>query len=60
MEVPVRDWVVAPALQKDGSYCIRKPPGLPGDEQAEAAVVTSNQGGFIVKPRRWRVCLNMC
>ncbi|XP_056915013.1 tRNA (adenine(58)-N(1))-methyltransferase, mitochondrial isoform X2 [Takifugu flavidus] len=43
IEVPVRDWTVAPALQKDGSYCIRKPPVLPGDEQAEAAVVTSNQ-----------------
>lgn len=45
IEVPLRDWVVAPALQKDGSYCIRKPPVLPGDEQQqereEAAVVTS-------------------
>lgn len=26
MELPSRDWIVAPALQKDGSYCIRKAP----------------------------------
>lgn len=28
IEVPVRDWLVAPAFQKDGSYCIRKAPML--------------------------------
>lgn len=26
MELPCRDWLVAPAVQKDGSYCIRKVP----------------------------------
>lgn len=60
MEVPVREWAVAPALQKDGSYCIRKPPVLPGDEQAEAAEVASNPGDFTVKPRRRRVCVTLC
>lgn len=50
IEVPLRDWTVAPALQKDGRYCIRKPLVLPGDQQQqqqegeEAAVVTSDEG----------------
>lgn len=48
VEVPLREWTVAPALQKDGSYCIRKPPVLSGDvlqqEREEAAVVTSHDG----------------
>ncbi|CAF99020.1 unnamed protein product, partial [Tetraodon nigroviridis] len=35
VEVPLREWTVAPALQKDGSYCIRKPPALPRDQQQE-------------------------
>lgn len=35
IEVPLRDWTVAPALQKDGRYCTRKAPVLPGDEQQE-------------------------
>lgn len=26
MELPSRDWLVAPAIQKDGRYCIRKAP----------------------------------
>lgn len=26
MELPSRDWIVAPALQKDGSYCTKKSP----------------------------------
>lgn len=26
IEVPVRDWLVAAALQKDGAFCSRKPP----------------------------------
>ncbi|XP_060919227.1 tRNA (adenine(58)-N(1))-methyltransferase, mitochondrial isoform X2 [Labrus mixtus] len=26
IEVPIRDWLVAPARQKDGSYCTRKAP----------------------------------
>lgn len=50
IEVPLRDWTVAPALQKDGRYCVRKSPVLPGDHQQqqhegeEAAVVTSDEG----------------
>ncbi|KAM4723492.1 tRNA (adenine(58)-N(1))-methyltransferase, mitochondrial isoform 2-T2 [Anableps anableps] len=28
VEVPVRDWLVAPALQKDGQYCTIKAPNL--------------------------------
>ncbi|KAK2826378.1 hypothetical protein Q5P01_020592 [Channa striata] len=31
IEVPVREWVVAPALQKDGQYCRRKAPVLQED-----------------------------
>lgn len=31
IEVPVRDWLVAAALQKDGSFCSRKSP-LPEDD----------------------------
>lgn len=48
IEVPLRDWMVAPALQKDGRYCVRKPPVLRGDEQQqeeeEAAVLSSDEG----------------
>ncbi|XP_034419320.1 tRNA (adenine(58)-N(1))-methyltransferase, mitochondrial isoform X2 [Cyclopterus lumpus] len=36
IEVPVRDWVVAPALQKDGSYCVRKAPAMDRDRREEA------------------------
>uniref|UniRef100_A0A1A8PP04 tRNA (adenine(58)-N(1))-methyltransferase n=1 Tax=Nothobranchius pienaari TaxID=704102 RepID=A0A1A8PP04_9TELE len=36
VEVPVRDWVVAPALQKDGQHCIRKAPILDVDLGREA------------------------
>ncbi|XP_041810339.1 tRNA (adenine(58)-N(1))-methyltransferase, mitochondrial [Chelmon rostratus] len=28
VEIPVRDWLVTPALRKDGSYCVRKAPIL--------------------------------
>lgn len=49
VEVPLRDWMVAPALQKDGRFCIRKPLVLPRIEQQqqdgeEAAVVTGDGG----------------
>lgn len=36
MEVPVRDWLVAAALQKDGAFCHRKSP-LPEDDRTERA-----------------------
>ncbi|XP_068437025.1 tRNA (adenine(58)-N(1))-methyltransferase, mitochondrial [Clinocottus analis] len=35
-EVPVREWVVAPALRKDGSYCVRESPVLDPDRREEA------------------------
>lgn len=35
IEVPVRDWLVAPALQKDGSHCIRKAPTVDEDQMEE-------------------------
>lgn len=34
IEVPVRDWLVAAALQKDGAFCSRKSP-LPEDERTD-------------------------
>ncbi|XP_026166094.1 tRNA (adenine(58)-N(1))-methyltransferase, mitochondrial [Mastacembelus armatus] len=34
IEVPIRDWVVAPAIQKDGRYCVRKLP-MPFEECRE-------------------------
>nr|XP_046269538.1 tRNA (adenine(58)-N(1))-methyltransferase, mitochondrial [Scatophagus argus] len=34
-EVPVRDWVVAPAVQKDGRYCVRKAPTQDEDKRSE-------------------------
>uniref|UniRef100_A0A1A8EPA2 tRNA (adenine(58)-N(1))-methyltransferase n=1 Tax=Nothobranchius korthausae TaxID=1143690 RepID=A0A1A8EPA2_9TELE len=36
VEVPIRDWVVAPARQKDGQHCIRKAPILDVDQSREA------------------------
>lgn len=49
IEVPLRDWTVAPALQKDGSYCMRKAPVLPGEQpqqrEAAAAGVVPTHGG---------------
>ncbi|XP_047248836.1 tRNA (adenine(58)-N(1))-methyltransferase, mitochondrial [Girardinichthys multiradiatus] len=35
VEVPVRDWVVNPALQKDGQYCTRKAPNLGEDPRSQ-------------------------
>ncbi|KAM8833113.1 tRNA (adenine(58)-N(1))-methyltransferase, mitochondrial isoform 3-T3 [Synchiropus picturatus] len=34
IEIPVRDWLVAPAIQKDGRFCTRKAPNL-GEAQNE-------------------------
>ncbi|XP_053701790.1 tRNA (adenine(58)-N(1))-methyltransferase, mitochondrial isoform X1 [Synchiropus splendidus] len=34
IEIPVRDWLVAPAIQKDGRFCSRKAPNL-GEAQNE-------------------------
>ncbi|XP_071767556.2 tRNA (adenine(58)-N(1))-methyltransferase, mitochondrial isoform X1 [Centroberyx gerrardi] len=36
IEVPLRDWLVAPALQKDGRFCVRKSPVLDGDRREES------------------------
>ncbi|XP_015818193.1 tRNA (adenine(58)-N(1))-methyltransferase, mitochondrial isoform X1 [Nothobranchius furzeri] len=36
VEVPVRDWVVAPALQKDRHFCTRKAPDPDGNLRQEA------------------------
>ncbi|KAM7404015.1 hypothetical protein PAMA_004435 [Pampus argenteus] len=33
IEVPVRDWLVSPALQKDGQHCVRKAPILDNDQR---------------------------
>ncbi|KAG7510337.1 tRNA (adenine(58)-N(1))-methyltransferase, mitochondrial isoform X1 [Solea senegalensis] len=50
IEVPVRHWLVAPAVQKDGQYCVRKVPSLDEDhsedekEEKEAAYETNKVG----------------
>ncbi|XP_072313268.1 tRNA (adenine(58)-N(1))-methyltransferase, mitochondrial [Eucyclogobius newberryi] len=38
MELPVRDWIVAPALQKDGTYCIRKSPTSEENSEKDGAL----------------------
>ncbi|KAJ0062806.1 hypothetical protein NL108_008079, partial [Boleophthalmus pectinirostris] len=38
MELPVRDWIVAPALQKDGTYCIRKSPTMEENSERNGAL----------------------
>ncbi|KAK1893650.1 tRNA (adenine(58)-N(1))-methyltransferase mitochondrial [Dissostichus eleginoides] len=35
IEVPVREWLVAPAQQKDGKYCVRKAPVPEGEQREE-------------------------
>ncbi|XP_054653388.1 tRNA (adenine(58)-N(1))-methyltransferase, mitochondrial [Dunckerocampus dactyliophorus] len=35
MEVPIRDWLVSPALLKNGQYCMRKAPFLNEDQREE-------------------------
>ncbi|XP_017281601.1 tRNA (adenine(58)-N(1))-methyltransferase, mitochondrial [Kryptolebias marmoratus] len=41
IEVPVRDWVVTPALKKDGQYCVVKAPNL--DEHSGQTNETSDE-----------------
>ncbi|XP_044021887.1 tRNA (adenine(58)-N(1))-methyltransferase, mitochondrial isoform X2 [Siniperca chuatsi] len=41
IEVPIRDWLVAPALQKDGRYCTRKAPSLDEDQREEEEETTT-------------------
>uniref|UniRef100_UPI0037E7094F tRNA (adenine(58)-N(1))-methyltransferase, mitochondrial isoform X2 n=1 Tax=Semicossyphus pulcher TaxID=241346 RepID=UPI0037E7094F len=36
IEVPIRHWLVAPALRKDGRYCTRKTPILNEEQREEA------------------------
>ncbi|XP_029983418.1 tRNA (adenine(58)-N(1))-methyltransferase, mitochondrial [Sphaeramia orbicularis] len=40
IEVPLRKWLVGPAIQKDGQYCVRKAPGMDDNQQENDA---SNQ-----------------
>lgn len=35
IEVPIRDWKVAPALRKDGSNCVSKAPIQDEDQKEE-------------------------
>ncbi|XP_034713325.1 tRNA (adenine(58)-N(1))-methyltransferase, mitochondrial isoform X2 [Etheostoma cragini] len=42
IEVPMRDWVVAPALQKDGRYCARKSPILDEDQREDETTVEAD------------------
>ncbi|KAM9777881.1 LOW QUALITY PROTEIN: tRNA (adenine(58)-N(1))-methyltransferase, mitochondrial [Neosynchiropus ocellatus] len=37
IEIPVRDWLVAPAIQKDGRFCVRRAPN-PGEAQSQQEV----------------------
>lgn len=43
IEVPIRDWLVAPALQKDGSHCVRKVPRLDQEQREEGE---TDEGDF--------------
>ncbi|TKS86269.1 tRNA (adenine(58)-N(1))-methyltransferase, mitochondrial [Collichthys lucidus] len=49
IEVSFRNWLVAPALQKDGGYCIRKAPILHEDQRDETSDET-DKGDFKVTP----------
>ncbi|XP_037603253.1 tRNA (adenine(58)-N(1))-methyltransferase, mitochondrial isoform X1 [Sebastes umbrosus] len=42
IEVPIREWVVAPALQKNGKYCVRKVP-ITEEDQREKEGETSDE-----------------
>ncbi|XP_035530609.1 tRNA (adenine(58)-N(1))-methyltransferase, mitochondrial isoform X2 [Morone saxatilis] len=51
IEVPVRDWLVAPAIQKSGRFCIRKAPIMDedqggGDETSDKEMSTERQPAF--------------
>lgn len=45
IEVPVREWLVAPALTKDGQYWIKKAPVLDEDLQQEGDTSHETDGG---------------
>lgn len=49
IEVSFRNWLVAPALQKDGGYCVRKAPILHEDQRDETSDET-DKGDFKVTP----------
>lgn len=44
VEVPIRDWLVAPALQKDGRYCRRKDPRLIKDQGEDETLAGTDRG----------------
>ena len=45
IEVQVRDWMLAPAIQKDGQFCTRKaPPPLAGQEKKGERSNEENEG----------------
>uniref|UniRef100_A0A3B5LZQ6 tRNA (adenine(58)-N(1))-methyltransferase n=1 Tax=Xiphophorus couchianus TaxID=32473 RepID=A0A3B5LZQ6_9TELE len=46
IEVPVRHWLVAPAMQKDGQYCTRKAPNLGEDTSSEEESSDGADGAF--------------
>lgn len=58
IEVPVRDWLVAAALQKDGSFCVRKAPKL-DDEQTDGdeASDETDTGGSHQIPQHCRLLI---
>ncbi|XP_010736537.3 tRNA (adenine(58)-N(1))-methyltransferase, mitochondrial [Larimichthys crocea] len=43
IEVSFRNWLVAPALQKDGGYCVRKAPILHEDQRDETSDETDEE-----------------
>ncbi|KAE8289617.1 tRNA (adenine(58)-N(1))-methyltransferase, mitochondrial [Larimichthys crocea] len=43
IEVSFRNWLVAPALQKDGGYCVRKAPILHEDQRDETSDETDKE-----------------
>uniref|UniRef100_A0A3B3Z9N1 tRNA (adenine(58)-N(1))-methyltransferase n=1 Tax=Periophthalmus magnuspinnatus TaxID=409849 RepID=A0A3B3Z9N1_9GOBI len=44
VELPVRDWLVAPALQKDGTYCLRKFPTMEENSEENGALKQDQPG----------------
>lgn len=55
IEVPIRDWLVSAARQKDGSFCSRKSP-LPEDAQTDEgdALDETPTGGSRPVPAMWQ------
>ncbi|KAM8914038.1 tRNA (adenine(58)-N(1))-methyltransferase, mitochondrial [Spinachia spinachia] len=43
VEVPIRDWLVAPALQKDGRHCVRRDPTVDQDQEEANREKTSTE-----------------